>query len=110
MTERDADDREEKPDWWLENERIKDRMELPPYEPPRFIDGIYKHNVVHRLEREYDCTISFVGHDTQYPEDWEIRVNHEPVLEIGRRRDEDGNTVYLMTADQFRDEMRERLE
>lgn len=54
------------------------------------------------IETEYDCVVRFVGDGPRYPEGWEVRVDGEPVLTVGRRRDEDGNTVYELTADKFR--------
>lgn len=99
----------EKPDWWSANEDVKASFDLPPYEPPRFADGTYTHEVVPGLEAEFDCTIRFVGVDPRYPDDWEVRVDGEPVLELGRRRDEYGNTVYEVTAAEFVRGVREEL-
>lgn len=86
------------PGWREENERIRAEMDLPEYEPPRFEDGVYVHEVVPGLESEYGVTIQFVGHNTDYGDDWEIRVDFEPVASIGRHRDEDGNTVFEASA------------
>lgn len=96
-----------KPEWWVENEAIKASFDLPAYEPPRFADGTYTHEVVPSLEGELAGTIRFVGVDTRYPEDWEVRVDGEPVMSIGRRRDDRGNTVYQLSAKAFRDRLRE---
>lgn len=94
-----------KPDWWAENEAIKAAFDLPAYEPPRFADGTYTHEIVPSLEREIDGTIRFIGVDTQYPEDWQVRVDGEPVMRIGRRRDDRGNTEYQLTAEAFRERL-----
>jgi hypothetical protein len=91
----------DRPDWWEANERLREEMELPPYEPPRFIDGVYTHEIVPDLEEEHDCIIMFAGIDPEYPEDWYVRVDGEGVMSIGRHRDENGNTIYEMTADEF---------
>ncbi|MEF8790710.1 MAG: hypothetical protein V5A61_11355 [Haloarculaceae archaeon] len=99
----------EKPRWWSANEAVKASFDLPPYEPPRFADGTYTHDVVPDIEREFDCTIRFVGVDPRYPDDWEVRVDGEPLLEVGRRRDEHGNTVYGLTAEAFEARVREAL-
>lgn len=99
----------EKPDWWIANERVKAELDLPAYEPPRFADGTYTHEVVPGLAAEYDCTIRFVGVDPRYPEDWEVRVGGEPILEVGRRRDANGNTVYQLSAGEFEAKLRARL-
>jgi hypothetical protein len=92
----------QKPDWWLQSERIKQRLDLPPYEPPRFSDGTYKHQIVEQLEKKHNCEIRFIGNNTEYPDDWEVWINNETVFKISRRRDHNGNTVYLMTPDRFR--------
>lgn len=97
-----TDDEPQRPDWWRDNESLRQRMDLPPYQPPRFVDGVYTHEVVSSLEEEYDCTIQFVGLNAEYDDDWQIRIDGERLDSIGRRRDENGNTVYEMTADTFR--------
>lgn len=99
--EESADD--DRPDWWLRNQSLKHEHGLPEYEPPRFEDDTYVHEVVPDLESAHDCTIRFLGIGTTYPEDWEVRANHTSVLTIGRHRDRNGNTVYEMTAATFRE-------
>lgn len=100
-----------KPSWWLENERLKEgEMELPEYEPSRFKDGVYAHLVTTELQEEYQCTIRFAGKNTSYLDDWRVRVNHQPVMSIGRRRDDNGNTVYTMISDTFREKLSSILE
>ena len=106
MTDGGADDQgaepdPEKPDWWVANESLRTEMALPPYRPPRFADGTYTHEVVSDLEAAHDCLIRFMGVNTEYPEDWEVRVDGEPVMGIGRHRDRNGNTVYEMAAAAF---------
>lgn len=81
-------------------------MDLPEYEPPRFRDGTYTHEVVEPLEAANDCRIQFIGVNTHYPDDWEVRVDGEPVFGIGRHRDEHGNTVYEMSAGAFKERLR----
>lgn len=100
----------EKPRWWLANEEVKEAFDLPPYEPPRFADDTYTHEVVPDLEREFDCSIRFVGVDPRYPDDWEVRVDGRSVTEVGRRRDKHGNTVYGTTSREFAARIREELE
>ena len=92
---------EEKPEWWRRNERIRDEMDLPPYEPSRFRDGTYTHEVVEPLQAAHDCTVRFVGFEG-YPSDWEVRVDGEALFAVGRHRDDNGNTVYETDADEFR--------
>lgn len=54
-----------KPEWWRENEQLRDELDLAPYEPPRVTDGVSLHEVVDALEDEFDCTIRLVGNDTR---------------------------------------------
>jgi len=90
-----------RPPWWTENERLREEMDLPPYEPSRFADGTYTYRVVERLEAEHGCTIRFVALEPRYPDDWEVRADGQRLFGIGRRRDEHGNTVYEMDAEAF---------
>jgi len=93
---------ENRPAWWERNERLREEMDLPPYRPPRFADGTFTHEVVPGLEDEFDCTIQFLGVNTVYPDNWEVHVDGDTFLSVGRVRDNDGNTVYKITADEFR--------
>ena len=99
-----------KPEWWSANEAVKEAFDLPPYEPPRFADDTYTHDVLPDLEHEFDCVIRFVGVDPRYPDDWEVRVDGDRLMTIGRQRDEHGNTVYRTTAGEFVARLREELE
>ena len=101
--------REGRPDWWRENERLREAMDLPEYRPPRFSDGTYTHRVTGPLETEHGCRIQFAGVNTRYPEDWAVRIDGEPAFGIGRHRDEQGNTVYELAADEFRTAVVEAL-
>ncbi len=92
----------DKPRWWIENEKLKAVLDLPPYEPPRFLDGTYTHWVVRRLEDEYDCDIRFIDVNPVGSASRQVRVDGEVALTVGNRRDDDGNTVYTMTAERFR--------
>lgn len=96
-------EREEKPEWWVENEQLREFLDLPDYTPPRFSDGTYTHEVIPELERRYDCTIQLIGVNVEYLDDWEIRLDREPIDSIGHTRDENGNTVYEIDAEQFRE-------
>lgn len=99
-----------RPSWWVENERLREEMALPPYEPSRFADGVYTHRVVDRLEDEHDCTLRFVALEPRYPDDWEVRADGERLFAVGRRRDEHGNTVYEMDAEAFERAVEEAFE
>lgn len=103
-------DPDDVPEWWRENARLKAEMGLPAYEPPRFADGTYAFEVVERIEAEHDCRVRFMGVDTRYEDDWEVRVGGETAFEIGRRRDDSGNTIYDATAEAFQASLREFLE
>ena len=105
-----SDHHKERPDWWQENKELRQAMGLPTYEPPRFINGVYTHNVVGNLEEQYNCTIQFIGVNVRHEDNWEIWVNGEPVIEIGRHRDQDGNTIYEMTSDKFHSILKTTLE
>ncbi len=97
----DPDRPDDLPEWWAENQRIREELNLPPYRPPRFEDGTYTHEVTSRLEEEYDCSIRFASVNPRYPEDWSIEVDGRAVASIGRHRDENGNTVYETTTSEF---------
>lgn len=92
---------EDRPEWWKENERVKRGMRIPTYEPPRFVDGTYTHEVVDPLEERFDTSIRFVGFNTTYPDDWVVQAGGRGLIEIERRRDENGNTVYQLTSSEF---------
>lgn len=110
MTGDDAEDPpDERPSWWVENQRLREELSLPPYEPSRFADGTYTHRVVEPLEAEHDCVIRFVALEPRYPDDWEVRADGERLFGIGRRRDEHGNTVYEMETEAFERAVRDAL-
>lgn len=104
------DPEDDRPEWWRENERLRAEMDLPEYEPPRFADGTYTHEVTDPLEETYDCRIQFIGMNTHYPEDWDVRVDGEPAFGIGRHRDEHGNTVYELAAARFTEKLTTALD
>ena len=62
------------------------------------------------LETEHGCTVRLIGVNTTFPEDWELRVDGRTVREVERRRDANGNTVYGLTAAEFRRAVREAVE
>lgn len=41
------------------------------------------------------------GYDTTYSADWSVEVDGVPLMQIGRYRDKNGNTIYEMESDQF---------
>jgi hypothetical protein len=103
--------RDSKPDWWDKNEALREEMGLAEYEPPRFTDGSYTHETVTELESTYGFQIQFRSDvNPLYPEDWEVLIDGEPIERIGRYRDENGNTIYDVTPDEFRAMVEPRLE
>lgn len=103
------DESDDRPEWWAENERIREEMGLPPYRPPRFEDGTYTHEVVPRLKDAHECSIRFASVNARYPEDWSVEVAGRPLMRIGRHRDENGNTVYELTASEFEDKFEKAI-
>lgn len=91
----------ERPDWWDENEVIRKKLGLPDYDPPRFEDAVYIHEVVPDVEDRHDVEIRFIGVNTNYGDNWEVQADGDTILTIGRHRDENGNTIFEMTADAF---------
>ncbi|MFB6227884.1 MAG: hypothetical protein ABEH88_04770 [Halobacteriales archaeon] len=102
-------DEPSKPEWWQKNERLRQRMGLPPYEPPRFEDGTPTFRVTDKLESEYDCTIRFMGKNTTYPDSFVVTVDGAPLMRVGRHRDHNANTVYEMDAARFREQLEQEL-
>ena len=84
------------PEWWRHNRRLRSQLGLPPYEPPTFADGQYFHDVIEPLEREYDVTISVVGHDESIRELRYLTVDGDVVLEMTFTRDSAGNLEYAV--------------
>lgn len=99
----------QKPTWWRENEKLKQAFDLPAYEPPRFADGTYTHEVVTELENRFDCNIRFVGVDIETDEGWQIRIDGDSILSVGRHRDNQGNTIYEVDAQEFRERIESEL-
>ncbi len=100
---------QERPEWWLANEEDKATLDIPEYEPPRFEDDTYVHEVIPELEREHGCEIKLLGFNVDYRDDWTVRIDGEDRFAIGRRRDDSGNTVYLLTAEDFRQSVEQAL-
>lgn len=97
------------PDWWARNRRLREERGLPPYEPPRFRDGVYTYEVVPDLEEEFNCSILFAGANPRYPDDWTVEVDGRALFEIGRHRDNSGNTVYELKSGAFERTLREAI-
>ena len=104
-----ASEPESLPSWWAKNKQLKEELGLPSYEPPRFLDGTYVHNIIPEIEDEYDITVRLQGINTNYPDEWTVSVNHKPLFQVGRRRDNNGNTVYQLSAEEFRERFSEEI-
>lgn len=100
----------EKPEWWLRNERDREALGLPEYDPPKFEDDMYVHETVDELEDEYDCSLQILGVGTDYLEEWEVRIDGETAFQIPRYRNENGNTVYRISATEFRSRVADAVE
>ncbi|MFC6989708.1 hypothetical protein ACFQJD_15175 [Haloplanus sp. GCM10025708] len=94
------------PEWWREAVEEFEEHGLRPYRPPRFADGTMKHEVVERLEDELGVSISFVGYNVEFQDDWSLLVDGETVGPVGRHRAMAGYTVYEMDADEFESTVR----
>ena len=92
---------EEKPAWWRANLRDRAALELPAYEPARFADGTYVHEVVGSLEAELGCELRLLGRNVTWGDAWAVRVDGEPAFTVTRTRDDAGNTHYQLDAATF---------
>lgn len=99
----------ELPAWWRKSIAEFREYGLRPYRPPRFEDGVLKHEVVDDLEQEYEIEIRFVAYASQIGTTWEVQVDGEPVGEIERRRSPEGYTVYAMESGAFADFVESKL-
>lgn len=95
----DEHDESSRPDWWRANERLRDSLDLPAYEPSRFADGPYIHEVRRTLEERFDCAISFRSTRAEHPSRWAVYVDGEKLMEMERRRTVDGNNVFDIDSD-----------
>lgn len=93
--------KQKRPEWWKKNQQLREELGLPDYEPARFDDGVFKHEILPDLENEYNCTITFQSKNPQYPCDWVIRIDGEQIMTIERRRTKCGNTIFQITSEKF---------
>ena len=105
-----SEDNSREPEWWAENEEIKQRYELPEYDAPRFEDGEYVHDVVTELEETFDVKIRLLNSEPVGNGVWEINVDGEVVAECERYRDEKANSVFEVSSEEFRDRVTSSVE
>lgn len=98
MTDHDSS----KPDWWDENEELRQDYELPGFEPPSFQDNSFVHEITEELEERYDCSIRFVNRNPAEDGDWVVLLDGTEVLRTDRYRNEDANSVFELSAKEFR--------
>jgi glycosidase len=97
----------EYPAGWVEQVRFRERYDLPPFRPPRFLDGARVHETVDALEAEFDVDIGFTSTDVD--EGWWVEIDRELAFGIDRYRDDAANTVIEMSADRFERRVREAI-
>jgi hypothetical protein len=100
---------EDRPEWWVRNERLRRSYDLPAYDPPRFEDGEYSHEVVGRLESRFGCTIQLIGVNTRYPDEWQVEIDGDSRFTIPHSRDANGNTLYGIDSESFVERVREHV-
>lgn len=98
MTDHDPD----KPDWWEANEELRREYDLPSFDPPSFRDGTIVHNIVTELEERHDCSIQFVNRNPTEDEGWTVLLDGTEVLRVNRYRNENANSVFELSTEQFR--------
>ena len=89
------------PSWWQKAIKEFEQHDLRPYRPPRFKDGVLKHEVVEELEEKHDIVITFLAFGSDYEDNWEVLLNEESIGEIGRHRAPEGYTVFETSSDSF---------
>lgn len=89
------------PDWWRTAIEEFERHGLRPYSPPRFEDGELVPEIVAELEDELGAIVRLTSDAASIGDPWLVRVDGEPVAEIGRRRDSGGYTRYLLSSEEF---------
>jgi hypothetical protein len=99
----------ERPDWWQKNAELRDELGLPEYEPSRLLDGTYVHEVLAAVESEYGVTVELVSEEPSHPSTWAFVIDGVECASAIRRRDERGNNVYQITAEELRQQIDSEL-
>lgn len=98
-----SDEDSSQPDWWRQNESLKQSYELPSYDAPRFQDGPYVHRVVSSIENELDIQVRLINSEPVENGLWQISIDGDSIEEFGRYRDEDANSVFEIHSEEFRE-------
>lgn len=106
----ETEDIDEYPEWWRDNIKEFRAFGLRPYRPPRFVDDSIVPEVVDSIEDEEGIKVQICSINPQEADDWEVRVNGETVITIEHWRSDDGYSVYDITADEFRSDIKEKLD
>jgi hypothetical protein len=94
-------DLSELPEWWRDAIEEFDQYGLRPYRPPRFQDGVLKHEVIGELEADHDIDIRFVTYNSQFGDNWEVQIDEKQIGEIERFRSPEGYTVFELSSKEF---------
>ena len=89
------------PDWWRDAVVEFREHDLPPYQPPRLVDGTLVPPLADELETAYGVEIQLMGLDVAHGDAWEIQVDGDVVAAVDRERTSDGYTRYEMTSERF---------
>lgn len=100
-------DPEAYPGGWVEQVRFRERYELPPFRPPRFVDGVPVHETVSDVESRHGVDVEFAAYA---PGEWLVELGGERAFRVARRRDDAANTVVQCSASEFRDRVERAVE
>lgn len=98
------------PDWWRDAVETFRSHGLRPYRPPRFTDGVLKHEIVDSLEETLDVKITVRCFDPDGTDEWEVRIGGEPVTTVGHHRSAAGYSVFEIDSDAFAETVREHAQ
>lgn len=91
------------PSWWTEvNEEFIEHYDRP-FQPPRFSDGPYLHQIIAEIEEKYNIEISFITYDPEPNDDWEVIVNGSRIGKVPRHRERTGYSTIEITSKEFAD-------
>lgn len=95
------------PPWWRKNIEIFREHRMRPYRPPKFRDGVITHEVIYELEETLGISIQFKAVNPEFGGDWGIWIDDKEIMQVDRQRTEEGRTVYGITSEQFKDDVRQ---